>query len=146
MDCALCFCAEALFFPPSQLTRHWNEKKPQATQKKQTSPNCLHIMPKLLRQAQRRTRCVPTTSGPRRRGAAAGHGPGARQEPKRRKLKLRARGLDVHTCANSPRDGDAHPICQHSAKHTSSPHSGPPRLPFCLRASLCSMTCEQTRS
>lgn len=38
MDCALCFCAEALFFPPSQLTRHWNEKKPKPPKKNKQAP------------------------------------------------------------------------------------------------------------
>lgn len=41
-------------------------------------------------------------------------------------------GLDLHTCTHSPRDGDAHPICQHSEKHPPPLFPNTSHLPLCL--------------
>lgn len=115
-------------------------KTPPHHHRKKISPSCLHVPPKLLLQTQWCTKSVHAIPS---WGAGKGSWPLAHVRRKSAdSLNCMRGGLDLHTCTHSPRDGDAHPICQRSEKHAPSPFVKHPSLPSTLCAS---MTCKQTR-
>lgn len=143
MDCALCFWAEAIFLPPIANWLITGMKTTPSHPKKTNKPQLFahHTWAPTASSAMCAV-CARDLWTPTPR-CSHGSRPWQALGAKAQKAEIACvSNPHMHTCANSPRDGDAHPICQHSAKEIPSPHFGDPCLPSCL----CSMTCEQTRS